>query len=249
MIPDEILTTVDPIINSVASDASRKYRRYGGDTEDFIQEGWLWLYQHPTKVMEWFDGDRYAPREAERLLARSLHNACTDYGEDIKAQAVGYNRDDVVYYSKQYVKELLPSMFDREAWIHPEQGDGERLSRGGDPAVGGNWIATLADVSRAYDQMEEADRDILWAFHSVKMTNNELAEIHNVTKQRMSDLHDRAVRRLVDLLGGTKPRPAHDADCDHGWTGGRRAVSNAAARQQLESYWEEERRATSPRAS
>lgn len=236
-IPDEILSTVGPVVESVAADMSRRYRRYGAEQEDLAGEGWVWILEHPQKVIDWFDEDKHPARDAEKLLARSLRNACVDYGEDLKAQAIGYNREDLAYYSKQYLRALLPSMFDDEAWIHPEQGDGERISTGGDPAHGGNWIATLADVSRAYGQLDPSDRDLLARFHRDGLSNDAIAHACGVSKQTMSDWHDRAVGRLLKILGGPKPRSVHDEDCDH-WTG-RHAQSNAAARAYQQSMYEE----------
>lgn len=241
-LPDELLSAIGPIIESVSHDASRRYRQFGADHEDFQQECLLWCYDHPKKLIEWFDPDLTEPRAGERLLARSLRNNAIDVGEELKAQHLGYSRDDLSFYSRAMVRELLPSMFDEEAWLHPEQNDGEKVS-GGDPATGNNWVATLADLSRAFDQLDSSDRDLLRRFHQDGDSNNDVAADCGVPKQTMSDWHDRAVRRLVDILGGAKPRAEHDADCEHpyrgGWVG-RRSASNAQARAVQQSYWDED---------
>jgi DNA-directed RNA polymerase specialized sigma24 family protein len=236
---EDLLPTLQPVVDSVSSDAVRKYRRFGMEHDDASQECLLWILDHPAKVIAWFDEDNYSPRQAENLLARSLRNQCIDYGEDLKAQSVGYNREDLAYYSKQYLRELLPLMFDREAWIYPEKNSGERISTGGDPAHGGNWITTLADVSRAYAKLDGSDRDLLARFHRDGDTNDEIARQCGVSKQTMSDWHDRAVGRLLKLLGGHKPASPHDEECDHWVTGSRHAVSNAAARAYQQSIYEE----------
>jgi len=239
-IPDEIISVVGPIVESVASDISRRYRNYGAEQADLSQQGWLWIYAHPRKMLEWFDSDNYSEKDSAYILARVLRNECSRYGEAIKAQHLGYSLDDLSYYSRTMVRELLPMMFDDEAWHHPEQGDGERRS-GGDPATGGNWVATLADVSRAYDKLDPSDRDLLARFHRDGVSNNAMAESCGVSKQTMSDWHDKAVRRLVDQLGGVKARAEHGEDCDHEWNTwmGRRAQSNAAARAQQQGYYDE----------
>lgn len=237
-LPDELLTTLSPIMESVSHDMSRRYRQYGGSHEDFYQESWVWVASHPRKVIEWFDPDLTEPSAGQKMLAQALRNELHDIGESLKAQHVGYSRDDLTYYSRNMLRELLPSMFEEGAWIHPEQSDGGERRQRSVPAEGGNWVATLADVSRAYDQLEEDDRDLLFAFHSDGLSNKLMAEMHDISEQTMSYRHDRALRRLVDLLGGPRPRGSHDEECDH--VGTRRAMSNAAARSVQQSYYEED---------
>lgn len=252
-IPDSIIEAVGPVVESVAADMSRRYRRYGLDQADGSQQGWLFVYQHPAQMLRWFDEDNYSPAVACKILARSLRNELENYGQDLKAQAVGYSRDDLAWYDKAMVRALLPAMFDPEAWLDgglPANGDEDEdeanTKRARRKTVllseGNNWIATLADLSQAYAKLGKDDRDILAAFHRDSWQNNMLAEVYGISKQTMSDRHDRAVKRLVDLLGGPKPAWPHDGSCEHpfnGWVG-RRAVSNAAARAAQDSYWDED---------
>lgn len=237
-LPDELITTIGPIVESVAADMSRRYRQFGLGQDDASQEGWLWAFDHPRRVIEWFDPEITEPRTGERLLARTLRNELHDIGETLKAQAVGYSRDDLSYYSRTMLRELLSSVFDPDAWLHPEQGDGERRGRGA-PAEGGNWVATLADISRAVEKLDAEDRDLLRMFHEEPVwKNKDAAAYFSISEQTMSYRHDRAIGRLVTALGGPKPRPQHDTECNH-WAG-RHAVSNAAARSVQDSYYEED---------
>lgn len=236
-IPDELLSEVGPIIEAVAHDYARRYRNFGGEHEDFVQESLLWLFDHPQKILLWADAD--AEPHGMKKLARALRNNAHDYGEDLKAQATGYNRDDLVYYSKASVRELLPKVFDAEAWVYPEQGEEGRRTAS-DPAAGNNWVATLADVAQAFERLGDEDKNLLRSFHAEpEWTNNELAEFYGVSKQTMSDWHDRAVKRLLDLLGGPRPRQEHNEDCAHEFRG-RRAISNAHARAIQQSAYEED---------
>lgn len=235
---------LSPVIDSIAAEYARRYSQYGLDREDLSQSAWLWLYEHPRKCAEFFEN---GTEQGVKLIARTLRNELHDVGEDAKAQHLGYSRDDIVYYTKAYVKSLLPSMFDEEAWLHPEQGDGERRAPS-DPATGGNWITTLADISRAYDRLSKEDRDLLAAFHRDEYSNKLLSEMFDISEQTMSYRHDRAIGRLVKHLGGPKPRPQHGSDpdtgqsfyCEHGWgSTRRRAQSNAAARAYQQGLYDE----------
>ena len=230
------LDDFSPIVESVASDMGRRYFRYGMERDDMSQVAYVWIFDHPDKVLDWLHG--MEPKDFERILAKTLRNECHDAGESAKADHLGYSREDLVYYSKATLRDLLPAVFDEEAWLHPEQGDGERRAPS-DPATGGNWLATLADVARAFKQLSAEDKDLLIAFHKDEIPNKILAQRYSVTEQTMSYRHDRVLHRLVKILGGPKPRPQHDEECNH-WAGGRRAMSNAAARAAQSSYYEED---------
>jgi DNA-directed RNA polymerase specialized sigma24 family protein len=238
-LPESLMPTLGPVLDSVAAQMSRRYWSFGGTHEELVQEGWLWAAEHPEKLLLWFDDELTDPKAGEKMLAKSLRNHLQGYGESLKAQALGYSTDDLTYYSRQYVRELLPLMFDDEAWMHPEQGDGERRAPS-DPAAGGNWVATLADLSRAFAKLDVNDRDLLTRFHRDDVSNNAMADRCGVSKQTMSDWHDKAIRRLVDLLGGPRPRSSHDAECQHPYVGSRHAISNAQARAYQQSMYEED---------
>lgn len=248
---DESVDAFGYVIAAVAADMGRRYGRYGFGSEDAEQVCLLWVFEHPRHLQDYLDDEKGGGRR----LARVLRNECTDAGEEHKAQHLGYSRDDLFYYSKTMLSELLPAMFDRAAWLHPEKGDAETEQRRPSvPAEGGNWIATLSDVSRAFDKLDKSDRELLERFHRDGEKNMDMARKCGVSEQTMSDWHSKALRRLVDKLGGPKPRAQHEVctpeegeepcgeccRCTHGWTGGRRALSNAAARRLTSAAWEDE---------
>ena len=231
---DEIPDGIMPVIDGVASDMGRKYHRFGADREDMSQTCLLWIFDHPSKVIEYLDNEKYGIKQ----LARALRNECHDAGEQIKAQYLGYSLDDLYYYKKNEAKSLLDSMFDEEAWTEPPISEGGPTGRR-DPATGGGWIAALADVSRGYAQLSNADKALLEGFHRDGWTNIMMAEYHDCTTQTMSARHDSAIKRLVDILGGPRPRPQHDEDCDHGWHG-RHAMGNSQARAVTQGQYDED---------
>ena len=228
------------LIEGAAAEYAGRYRKYGCDREDMSQAAWVWLLQHQHKVAEWFEADE---ESAPRLLGRAVRNAMHDAGEDAKAQKLGYSREDLKFYRKGEVAALLDVVFDPDAWIEqPVKDEGRATS--GDPATGGNWVAGLADVARAFDALDADDREMLLAFHRDKISNNDMAAKHEVSHQVMSYRHDRALKRMVKQLGGFAPAPLHDDECDHStgqpWAPGRRAMSNAAARALTQSQYEDD---------
>lgn len=251
-LPDEIISTVGPIVESVGADMSRRYRRYGLGQEDAAQQGWLFVFQHPEAIERWFDTDNYSVEVACKILARSLRNEVQKYGEQVKAQVLGYHADDVAYYDRGMVKALLPAMFDPEAWLDrglPPEGEGDEDAEAERQrrktvllSEGNTWVATLADISQAYARLEDEDKGILAGFHRDNWSNDMMAQAYGLPKQTMSDRHARAIKRLVNKLGGERPAWPHDHTCEHpfdGWVG-RRSISNGAARAYQSSVYEDE---------
>ena len=234
------LMEFSPVIESAAAEYAGRYRKYGCDRGDMSQAAWVWLLQHKHKVADWFEED---DEVAPRRLARAVRNAMHDAGEDSKAQHLGYSREDLKFYRKGEVAALLDVVFDPESWLEKPVPDGGRVAPS-DPATGGNWTAGLADVSLAFDKLDAEDQEMLLAFHRDKISNNEMADRHDISHQVMSYRHDRALKRMVEHLGGFAPAPVHDDECDHGtgqpWPSGRRAMSNAAARALTQSQYEDD---------
>lgn len=240
MTNDDIYELVKGLAVGVARQHIGRYRVYGLDQLDLENQCYLWCFDHPHKLTEWIESE---PEHWGRMLARSLHNEIRRYGEEVKADALGYHYDDLVWYSKKQLGPLLEAMLNESAWIHPEVSGDENPRRGNsDPATGGNWIATLADVSQAFDRLDLEDRNILKMFHEPPVwLNKDAAKYLGLTEQLMSYRHDRALGRLLKELGGPRPRAQHDETCEHPFRGmGRRGVvSNAAARATQSGYYDE----------
>jgi len=234
---NDLLNEIAPVVEAVAASFGRNNRVYGAEADDFRQEMYLWIVQNEDQVHDWLDHELFDEREGERLLAGALRNQCKDYAVDIKAQAVGYERADLHWYSKGEVKALLPSVFSESAWHEPPRSEGRSTKS---QAEGNNWIATLADVAQAFTKLDPADQHLLRRFHEDDWTNKMMAEAEDVTKQQMSYLHDRAIGRLVNLLGGSAPRPMREQTNPRDPWRGRRAVSNSAARAYQSGAYDDE---------
>ncbi|MDP9820521.1 hypothetical protein [Nocardioides massiliensis] len=228
------------LVESAAAEYAGRYRKYGFDREDMSQAAWVWMLQHKHKIAEWFEVDE---QSGPRMLGRAVRNAMHDAGEDAKAQKLGYSREDLKFYRKGEIAALLDVVFDPESWLEKPTPDGGR-STPSDPATGGNWAAGLADVARAFEQLDAEDKELLLAFHRDDKSNNYMADQHEVSHQVMSYRHDRALKRMVKHLGGFAPARLHDEDCDHStgqpWPSGRRAMSNAAARALTQTQYEDD---------
>lgn len=235
MIADDLLESIAPMINSIAAEYGRRHRFHGADQSDFSQELWCWVLENQDKVQEWLDPEQWEPKAGERMLAKSLRNESSDYGVDIKSQALGYERADLHWYSKGEVKSLLPTVFNPDAWEEPPVSEGRSTKA---PSEGGNWIATLADIAQAFSKLDTEDQVLLRKFHERGWTNKMMAQGEHISEQLMSYRHDRAVSRLVKILGGEKPRPMREQEGRDPWRG-RHVVSNSAARAYQSAVYDE----------
>lgn len=235
---------VDEVAQVVASTYARRFHPHV-QRDDVLQEIYVWALQHQTKVSHWIDDTDDDGREAGRLLGRAMQDAALRYCQQEKAARLGYRLDDLAYYSRGEVKELLPSMFDVDAWTNPPKNPGERAAK--KPAAEGNgWLATLADVSRAFDVLSAEDRDLLTRVYRDDESMVRIGDESGVSRQVVAKRVERAVNRLVNVLGGPRPRGGHYPDehgeCECGWghPGARKAMSGAHARALTSSSYDGE---------
>jgi RNA polymerase sigma factor (sigma-70 family) len=218
----ELLESLEPMILGIAQEYGRKFHIYGADSSDYAQELRIWVLENVDKVNEWMDDEQYSADHADRMIAKSLRNRCKGYGLEVKAQAVGYKVDDLVFYTENEITHLLSLVFDPEKWHEPPQSEGRSTKA---PSEGGGWIATLADIAQGIERLDESDQQILRARHQHGEMNKTLAERCGVSEQTMSHWHMRAIKRLHKELGGARPEFSAGRDP---WRG-RRAIGNSHA--------------------
>lgn len=208
-------------------------RRYSSvDVDDLTQMGLVWCIEHPKKFREYVDGDDTGK------LYRTLWNYMSNYARLERAKS-GYELEDEVFYSKRMLKGdgrkagLLHYVFDRENWYKPPVTDDGAKKRGGDPAEGNGWLATMVDLDRALDAIGKPHRDLLEEHYYKGTTYEVIADRLNMSKTTVAKYVDRAVFKVQEYLGGPRPRedaPEPDWVEEPVYVGTRRAISNAHAR-------------------
>lgn len=235
---DEHFEETSALAVSVARSVRKRYPT--ADQDDLFQVGLMWCIEHPRKFRE------YVEEKATGKLFRALHNHMSHYARTERAKYYGYSLEDEVFYSKRMLKGdgkqpgLLEYVFDRESWYHPPAPDGGGGKRSGDPAEGNGWLATMIDVSQACDRLAPEDRNLLREHYMFGDTYEQIGTRLGVSKAAVAKYIDRAVARLQDHLGGSRPRedPAEDGwEQEPAYVGTRRAISNAHARAVLEAQW------------
>ena len=216
-VPEETV----PFIAGVVNDVRRSYPTV--PTDDLWSEGYLWVVANPGKVREYLTFD--PPREGERMLYSALRNRLRHFARREKAAIAGYRPQDEFFYTPTQIREeLLPALFDREAWANPptppDGGGGGRT-----PAhERGGWMASLADVADAYRKLDRETRDMLRMRFADDLPQTRIAEILGLSDMDITRGIERAVNRIHAELGGDRPEYERDEI-----VGLRRSMSNASA--------------------
>jgi len=189
----------DRLIPHVARRIAWRYRAYGVETADLQQEMYVWLYgEGDRRVRKWL---RSSPQQTTRLF-RSFEDAGIRYGEAEKAARVGYEPDDVMWYSPALVEGLMPLVLD-------ETFDGEMPAEGAEsgrkskqvPHEAGNGLVMVLDIRRALSKLPE------W-----------VTDCFRHEERGMGRWED-AVQAVVNWLGGSNP-----------YVGKRKVLANATAK-------------------
>ena len=192
------------IAATVARKVHRKYHTYF-EVEDVTQELTVWILRRQDKVKEWLDHsvDLEDYKMGVRKLGKTLTRHADKYCRRLKAQRLGYEIRDEQYYSPITLAELLPFVW--EEVLETRDSTKPRVSGGGNPAEGGNYVVQLFDIRRAMLHLSEDDRKVLRLKFYEQINYKELAEALGVSDTTAHRKVDGAIRRLTEKLGGTNP--------------------------------------------
>lgn len=188
------------VVTAVASEYAKKFTIC--EYEDIKQALYQWFAEHPNKLDTW---EAIGEKDAKNLIYRSLRNEALDYCQRWKAKTVGYDVDDVYYYEPGLVEVLLPTVLMGNFHIAPKL-NLSGTSRPSAPAEGGNIQVLLLEVDSAYWKLSKEDRKILFFRHAESLDFKEIANFLSLgTEDAARMRHKRAIKRLVNKLGGRKP--------------------------------------------
>jgi RNA polymerase sigma factor (sigma-70 family) len=198
--------------------AKQFHRKYGMIERDDIEQSlWLWFATHPNKIREWTKIDD--KKQAEKLFARSLRNAASDYCQKEKAAQEGYSFDDNFFYTKSLVENILPYMIksesdddiDLEATLDLVMQDlGLTKGAGSAAAEHGNYLAFFSDIKSAFYKLPEDKQNVLRLRYTDDLTYTQLADIINQSSNTARMKTERALNHLIRILGGSKPYQEND---------------------------------------
>jgi RNA polymerase sigma factor (sigma-70 family) len=189
---------------TVARKVHRKYHTYF-DVADLAQELTVWILKRQDKIAEWLDHELETEeyKMGVRKLGKTLTRHADKYCRRIKAQKLGYELRDEQFYSAITLTELLPFVWSDV--VETRDASKPRVSGGGAPAEGGNYVIQLFDIRRAMLGLSEMDRDVLRRKFFDQLSYKELAEALGVSDTTAHRKVDSAVKRLTNSLGGANP--------------------------------------------
>ena len=195
------------VVVAVATEYHKKFDMV--ELTDIKQALYKWFLEHPNKLDQW---EAIGEKDAKNLIYRSLRNEALDYCQRWKAKTVGYDVVDIYYYDADLVEALLPAVLRGEFGVTHKLNLG-KLSGTQAPSEGGNLIVMMLEIDSAYWKLSKEDRKIIFFRNAESL---EFAEIANYmylgTDSAARMRYKRAVKRLINKVGGFRPYLDEDID-------------------------------------
>jgi DNA-directed RNA polymerase specialized sigma24 family protein len=194
------------VVDAVASEYHKKFNI---DIEDIRQALFQWFVEHPNKLNTW---EAIGDKDAKNLIYRSLRNQALDYCQAWKAKSGGYETSDLFYYESDMVEALLPSVIRGEMNITQKL----NLAGGGRPSApseGGNLMAMMIEIDAGFWKLQKDDRKLLFLRYAETMDFGDIAQEMQLGSEDTARMrHKRAIRKLINKIGGFKPYNDNDFD-------------------------------------
>jgi DNA-directed RNA polymerase specialized sigma24 family protein len=181
------------------------------ERDDVIQECWSWYYSRIKHFNELLSEENTIQRVInEKRVAWQMKRHAERYARREKATKSGYKLADEAFYNTVTIAQLLPhviaSVIDNtvleQAQIVINDGQPRKQAA---PAEGGNLLATLIDIKRAYLKLDVVDKDILIKRYNENLTLQELSVYLECAISTADRRCQNALRRLQNNLGGESP--------------------------------------------
>jgi RNA polymerase sigma factor (sigma-70 family) len=201
---DKWLDEATDIAAQVARQVHKKYQPYF-DVSDLRQELMVWCIKREDKVKMWLDPtkDKEERERGVRYLGKTLSRHADRYCRRRKAQSLGYELRDEVYYTPAILSEVLPYVWGEIA--EAKDTSKPKVSGGGNPAEGGNYIVSVIDIKKGLEKIDVQDRMVLELRFFESLTLSQIATTLQVSDSTADRKVRGALRRLCYKLGGDNP--------------------------------------------
>jgi RNA polymerase sigma factor (sigma-70 family) len=207
------------VLAAVAAKQAHRMFRTWSDMDDLQQIASEHAFKRQDKVREYLcedDGegawvrriDRVTRRQGEAALITFMRRQCIRITRREKAKALGYLPEDEYYYSPVLVEGLIKVWgtgdYDLAGQVlDPASGGGKKRSK---PANEGNdMLAMISDVGAGMESLDLRDFTVLMARYCEGQTLAQIADLLEISAQRVEQLSQRGVRKVIDYLGGRNP--------------------------------------------
>lgn len=206
----ELHLSVYDIAPSVAYTVYRRYKKFV-ERDDVKQECLVWAMTRIPYINEQLsEPDTEKRRHNEQKIAWQMLRVAERYARKEKALKSGYQTGDEAYYERATLGQLLPfviaSIIDGTVLEQAQEMIKDGQPRGSSsPAEGGNLLAILIDIKKAYVKLEPEHQQLLVWRHHESLTLSQIAQILEVAISTADRRCINALRELQKLLGGENP--------------------------------------------
>ena len=206
----ELHPQLDDLVPSVVTIVHRRYRKYV-DRADLTQEAYAWVMARVAYFNGLLEDDNDAVRLInQKRIAFQMRRAIERYARKEKAARSGYQTNDESFYDTVTIAQLLPYVIAsvvNDTAIEQAQNlinDGTPRKPAA-PAEGGNLLATLIDIKRSYESLDEDDKNILRLRYHENYTLQQLSEATECAVSTADRRCTNALRKILNFMGGESP--------------------------------------------
>ena len=152
--------SLEDIVPSVVLTIHRRFRQWV-EKGDLTQEAWAFVLSRAEQFNELLDDSNEMQRKwNEKRIAWQIRRTLERYARKEKASKSGYQVTDEAYYDTITIAQLLPFViksFVNDTALEQSQiliNDGQPRKPAA-PAEGGNLLAMLVDIKKAYERLEK----------------------------------------------------------------------------------------------
>lgn len=206
----ELHPTLYELVPSVSYVISKRFKGWV-DPQDIRQECYLWAISRGEQFFKLLEEPEPNKREQnERRIAYQMQRMAERFARKEKARKAGYKTSDEIFYDTTTIAKLIPyiiaSVIDGTVLEQAQEmiNDGTPRKQS-TPAEGGNLLAILIDIKRAYLKLEQEDKTILQMRYHDNFTLQQIAQYLECATSTADRRSISALRRLQDKLGGQTP--------------------------------------------
>ena len=206
----ELHLSIYDIAPSVAYTVYRRYKKFV-DKDDIKQECLMWAMTRIKYINEQLgEPDTEKRKHNEQKIAWQMLRVAERYARKEKAARSGYQTGDEAYYERAMLGQLLPfviaSVIDGAVLEQAQEMVKDGQPRGSSsPAEGGNLLAILIDIKKAYVKLEPTYQQLLVWRHHENLTLSQIAQILECHVSTADRKCIGALRELQKELGGENP--------------------------------------------
>ena len=207
---NQLHPSLDDLVPSVVTTIHRRFRQYT-ERGDLLQEAWAFVLTRADHFNEVLSDENEVQRKwNEKKVAWQIRRCLERYARKEKASKSGYHLNDEAYYDTVTIAQLLPFVIKsvisdtalEQSQVLVNDGTPRKPSA---PAEGGNLLAMLVDIKKAYEKLEKYDQDILRLRYHDNLTLQLISEYLECAISTVDRKCTQALRKLQNNIGGDSP--------------------------------------------